>query len=60
MIWNIILEELEKELSKIEFNRYIKNLEFDEKNSRSDIKILITNNKIPRNKFNQKSARLVY
>lgn len=44
MLWNIILEDIEKEISKKEFDRYIKNLELDEKNSHSDTKILITDN----------------
>ena len=44
MIWNIILEEIEKEIPENEFKRYIKNLEFDDKNSKSDLKILLTDN----------------
>lgn len=44
MIWNIILEEIEKEIPKNEFKRYIKNLEFDEKNSKSDLKIFLADN----------------
>lgn len=44
MIWDIILKELKKEIPTIEYNRYIKNLKFDEENSQSDLKILIAKN----------------
>ncbi|RAX55365.1 chromosomal replication initiator protein DnaA [Helicobacter sp. 16-1353] len=44
MIWDIILKELKKEIPLIDYNRYIKNLRFDEKNSQSDVKVLITDN----------------
>ena len=44
MIWNIILKELKKEITQEQYNRYIKNLVFDEENSQSDLKILLANN----------------
>ncbi len=44
MIWNIILKELKKEITQEQYNRYIKNLSFDEENSQSDLKILLANN----------------
>lgn len=44
MIWNIILKELKNEITQEQYNRYIKNLTFDEENSQSDLKILLANN----------------
>ncbi len=44
MIWDIILEDLKKDIPLNEFNKYIKNLRFDAENSVSDMKILIANN----------------
>jgi len=39
-----VLNKLKEEISQNEYNRYIKNLEYDEKSSRSDIAIYTTNN----------------
>ena len=39
-----VLEKLKDEISQSEYNRYIKNLEYDSKSSRSDIAIFTTNN----------------
>ncbi|RDU58054.1 chromosomal replication initiator protein DnaA [Helicobacter sp. MIT 99-5507] len=44
MIWDIILKELESKITQEQYNKYIKNLVFDEKNSKSDLKILLANN----------------
>lgn len=44
MIWDIILKELKKEIPLVDYNRYIKNLKFDEENSQSDLKIFTTDN----------------
>ena len=39
-----VLEKLKDEISQSEYNRYIKNLKYDSKSSRSDIAIFTTNN----------------
>lgn len=39
-----VLEKLKREITQNEYERYIKNLEFDETSSRSDIAIFTTNN----------------
>ena len=44
MVWNIILKELKNKITQEQYNKYIKNLVFDEKNSQSDLKILLANN----------------
>jgi len=41
---NIILDKLKQEIPSSEYERYIKNLEFDEKSSRDDVIIYTTNN----------------
>ncbi len=43
-IGNRVLDRLKKELSENEYNRYIKNLKYLEKSSRSDIAVFETNN----------------
>ena len=43
-IGNQVLEKLKKEVSESEYNRYIKNLKYDEKSSRGDIAIFTVNN----------------
>lgn len=44
MIWDIILKGLKKEITEEQYNKYIKNIIFDEENSQSDLKILFANN----------------
>ena len=44
MIWNIILKDLEKKLGSREFNRYIKNIKFNEEKSDSNLKVLEVDN----------------
>ena len=44
MICNIILKDLEKKLGSREFNRYIKNIKFNEEKSDSNLKILEVDN----------------
>ncbi len=39
-----VLENLKKEISENEFNRYIKHLKYDKSSSRADVYIFITNN----------------
>jgi len=41
---NIVLDKLKQEIPSREYERYIKNLEFDEKSSRDDVIIYTTNN----------------
>ncbi len=43
-IGNKVLNKLKEEIPQSEYNRYIKNLKYDEKSSRGDIAIFITNN----------------
>ncbi|RDU65025.1 chromosomal replication initiator protein DnaA [Helicobacter sp. MIT 14-3879] len=44
MIWNDILQDLKKDLSQNEYEKYIKNIRFNEKNSDSNLKVLEVNN----------------
>jgi chromosomal replication initiator protein len=57
-----VLSELKKEINKNEYNRYIKNLHYDEINSRSDIAIFTTPNiiiaKWIKTKYQEKIAHL--
>ncbi len=57
-----VLDKLKQEISESEYNRYIKNLKYDEKSSRDDIVIYITNNilsaKWIKTKYSQKIAHL--
>lgn len=62
MIWDIILQDLQAQLAKDEFERYFKNILFDEKNSQSDLKILLAPNifvaNLIRRKFETRIANL--
>lgn len=44
MIWDIILKDLEKKLDSRDFNRYIKNIKFNEEKSDSNLKVLEVDN----------------
>ena len=44
MIWDIILKDLEKKLNSRDFNRYIKNIRFNEEKSDSNLKVLEVDN----------------
>jgi len=57
-----VLDKLKDEISQSEYNRYIKNLKYDSKSSRSDIAIFTTNNilsaKWIKTRYAQKIAHL--
>lgn len=44
MIWNDILQDLKKDLREDEFEKYIKNIKFNDRQSDSNLKILEVNN----------------
>ena len=44
MIWDIILKDLEKKLDSRDFNRYIKNIKFNEEKFDSNLKVLEVDN----------------
>lgn len=44
MIWDIVLKDLEKKLDNRDFNRYIKNISYNEKKSDSKLKVLEVDN----------------
>lgn len=44
MIWNDILQDLKKELNQNEYEKYIKNIKFNDKQSDSNLKVLEVNN----------------
>ena len=62
MIFDVIQNLLKQEISKIDYERYIKQLVFDEKKSKSDRVVLVTSNayiaKWIESKFSQKIAHL--
>ncbi len=54
-----VLKRLKEEISLNEYNRYIKNMEFDEKSSRNDIIIYTTNNILSAKWINTRYAKKI-
>lgn len=59
MIWDIILKDLKKKLSSRDFNRYIKNIIFNEKKSDSNLKVLEVDNIFILNWVKQNYIKLI-